>query len=126
MKLSLPPEEKKLIFESFPDLFEYLDSRLNPKSYSCRIPAGSRSPPNRSRDTLTGEARLKGTGSTTRSDGLIVVVHAAPPCSVLPQFPQSIICISRVITIFSATRFPPASLPRPSNVGDYERCRSRL
>jgi hypothetical protein len=36
----LPPEEKKLIFESFPDLLEYLDSRLNPKSYSCRIPAG--------------------------------------------------------------------------------------
>ena len=77
MKLSLPPEEKKLIFESFPDLLEYLDSRLNPKSYSCRIRRGLRSPPNRSRDTLTGEARLKGPGRTTRSDGLIVVVHAA-------------------------------------------------
>jgi hypothetical protein len=40
MKLSLTPEEKKLLFESLPDLFEYLDSRLNPKSYSRRIPAG--------------------------------------------------------------------------------------
>ena len=76
MKLSLPPEEKKLIFESFPDLFEYLDSRLNPKSYSCRIRRGLRSPPNRSRDTLAGRSPSKRTGeatwsfsSTNRSDG---------------------------------------------------------